>query len=266
MTESASPVTETPAPPLRVWLEREGALLRLRLARPNANLIDVAMTEAIDAALAAHAGDAHLRAVLLDHEGPHFSYGASIPEHMPEPCAAMLAGMHRMVRRLVEFPLPVLVAIRGWCLGGGLELACSGHILFAGPDARLGQPEIKLAVFAPAASCLLPERIGQARADELLFTGDPVTAERAFAIGLVDHLAEDPELAALAWFDAHLAGHSASALRRAVHASRADYAQRVSDKLEWVERFYLDDLMRLEDPIEGLTAFMAKRKPVWQDR
>jgi cyclohexa-1,5-dienecarbonyl-CoA hydratase len=252
--------------PLLVWTEHDGALLRLRLARPKANLIDVAMTEAIDSALAAHESDKHLRAVLLDHEGPHFSYGASIPEHMPEPCAAMLRGMHGMVRRIVEYPLPILVAIRGWCLGGGLELACAGHLLFAASDVRLGQPEIKLAVFAPAASCLLPERIGQAKADELLFSGDHVDATQALAIGLVNHVAEDPQVAALAWFDGHLAPHSASALRRAVHASRRDYAARIRAKLAWVERYYLDDLMRLEDPIEGLTAFMAKRKPVWNDR
>jgi cyclohexa-1,5-dienecarbonyl-CoA hydratase len=266
MTTPTDTSPDNTSPPLRVWTERDGTLLRLRLARPKANLIDVAMTEAVDAALAAHADDQHLRGVLLDHEGPHFSYGASIPEHMPEPCAAMLAGMHAMVRRMVEFPLPVLVAIRGWCLGGGLELACSGHLLFAGADAKLGQPEIKLGVFAPAASCLLPERIGQAKADELLFSGDHVDATQALAIGLVNHLADEPEVAALQWFDTHLATHSGSALRRAVHASRADYARRIRDKLAWVEKYYLDDLMRLEDPIEGLTAFMAKRKPVWKDR
>lgn len=260
--DTAAPTT----PPLAVWTERGGTLLRLRLARPKANLIDVAMTEAIDAALAAHQNDRHLRAVLLDHEGPSFSYGASIAEHLPEPCPAMLRGMHAMVRRLVEFPLPVLVAIRGWCLGGGLELACAGHLLFAGPDAMLGQPEIKLAVFAPAGSCLLPERIGQAKADEMLFSGDPMTAAQALDCGLINHLAEDPEVAALAWFDRHLAPHSASALRRATIASRRDTAARIRAKLDWVERYYLDDLMALDDPIEGLKAFMEKRPAKWQDR
>lgn len=266
MTLVTPSTSEQNIPPLRVWSEREGKLLRLRLAKPKANLIDVATTEAIEQALATHEHDQHLRAVLLDHDGPHFSYGASIPEHMPEPCPAMLRGMHGMVLRMVDYPLPILVAIRGWCLGGGLELACAGHLLFAAPDAKLGQPEIKLAVFAPAASCLLPERIGQARADELLFSGRAVEADEALRIGLVNHMADDPERAALAWFDEHLANHSASALRRAVHASRRDYAARIRAKIEWVERYYLDDLMRLDDPIEGLTAFMAKRKPVWQDR
>jgi cyclohexa-1,5-dienecarbonyl-CoA hydratase len=174
--------------------------------------------------------------------------------------------MHGMVLRMVDFPLPILVAIRGWCLGGGLELACAGHLLFAAPDARLGQPEIKLAVFAPAASCLLPERIGQARADELLFSGRAVDGAEALSIGLINHVVPDPESGALQWFDEHLAGHSASALRRAVQASRGDYAARIRAKVEWVERYYLDNLMRLEDPIEGLTAFMEKRKPQWRDR
>ena len=258
--------TSDQTPPLKAWTERGGALLRLRLARPKANLIDVAMTQAIDGALAAHEHDRHLRAVLLDHEGPNFSYGASIPEHLPEPCAAMLRGMHAMVLRLVEFPLPVLVAIRGWCLGGGLELACAGHLLFAAPDARLGQPEIKLAVFAPAGSCLLPERIGQAKADEMLLSGDPMNAAQALACGMVNHVADEPEVAALQWFDGHLAPHSASALRCAVQASRRDTAARIRAKLAWVERYYLDDLMALEDPLEGLNAFMEKRPPKWQDR
>lgn len=255
----------TSTSPLAVWRERDGTLLRLRLAKPKANLIDVATTEAIDSALAAHENERHLRAVLLDHEGPHFSYGASIPEHMPEPCAAMLRGMHRMVLRLVSYPVPVLVAIRGWCLGGELELACAGHLLFAGRDAKLGQPEIKLGVFAPAASCLLPARIGQARADELLFSGRTVDADEALALSLVNQVADDPEAAALLWFDAHLAHHSASALRCAVMASRRDYVARIRDKIAWVERYYLDELMQLKDPIEGLSAFMEKRKPVWTD-
>ena len=156
--------------PLASWLDRDGALLRLRLSRPKANILDAEMIAALDAAFVAHADNPGLKTVLLDAEGPHFSYGASVEEHLPENCAQMLAALHALVRRMVECPVPILVSIRGRCLGGGLELATAGHRLFAAADAELGQPEMMLGVFAPAASCLLPERIGQAAAEDLLWS------------------------------------------------------------------------------------------------
>lgn len=254
------------AGPLTVEVERDGRLLRLTLARPKANLIDMAMADAVRGALDTHRDGPHLLAVLIDHEGPHFSYGASIPEHLPETCATMLAGMHACIRAMVAFPLPILVAIRGFCLGGGLELASAGTFLFAAPDATLGQPEIKLAVFAPTASVLLPERVGQPRADELLLTGRTMDGAEAERIGLITKVANDPVGAALEWFDAHLADKSAPALRAAVAAARKGYIERVSEKLDWVEKHYLTELMRHDDPIEGLHAFMEKRPPVWRHR
>ena len=73
--------------------------------------------------------------MLFDAEGPHFSFGASVEEHLPDQCAAMLAGLHRLILRMVESPVPILVAVRGQCLGGGLELALAGHLMFVAPDA-----------------------------------------------------------------------------------------------------------------------------------
>ena len=87
----------------------------------------------------------------------------------------MLAGLHRLVLRMVELPVPLLVAVRGQCLGGGLELALAGHLMFVTPEANLGQPEMKLGVFAPAASCLLPELVGPQRAFDLLVSGRSIT-------------------------------------------------------------------------------------------
>ncbi len=250
--------------PLRVSTESDGRLLRLTLAAPRANLIDMAMADAVRAALDAHRDDRALLAVLIDHDGPHFSYGASIPEHMPEHCAKMLAGFHACIKTMVAFPLPILVAIRGYCLGGGLELAAAGTFLFAAPDATLGQPEIRLAVFAPAASVLLPERIGQARAEELLLTGRTVTGSEAQAMGLIPRTDADPDAAARKWFEDYFVDKSAPALRSAILAARQGYAQRVSDKLDWVERHYMDVLMSHDDPVEGLRAFMEKRRPAWR--
>jgi cyclohexa-1,5-dienecarbonyl-CoA hydratase len=254
------------ATPLIVELEKDGALLRLRLSRPKANIVDAAMIAALRAALREHLPGARLRAVLLEAEGPHFSFGASVEEHLPGSCAAMLRELHALILQLVESPVPVLVAVRGQCLGGGLEVAAAGHLIFAAPGATLGQPEIRLAVFAPAASCLLPERIGPSRAEDLLFSGRSIGAEEAHRIGLVNALADDPSAAALAYFEEHLAPRSASSLRFAVRAARFDFVERVRRKLAEVERLYLEELMATHDAVEGLTAFIAKRPAVWEDR
>ena len=258
--------------PLRVWRERDGRLLRLRLARPKANLIDAAMVAALAEALPAPAeagasgGGPALRGILFDAEGPHFSFGASVEEHLPAAAPAMLWALHALLLKMLGAPVPILVALRGQCLGGGLEVACAGHVLFAAPDAKLGQPEIGLGVFAPAASCLLPERIGLAAAEELLLSGRSIDGREAHRLGLVTALAEDPEAAALAWFDAHLAGRSGAALRFAAAAARLDLVERVRAKLAAVERLYLGGLMSTHDALEGLTAFLGKRPARWEDR
>jgi cyclohexa-1,5-dienecarbonyl-CoA hydratase len=258
------------AAPLRAWRERDGRLLRVRLSRPKANVLDAAMVSALDEAFAAAArpapGEPALRGVLLDAEGPHFSFGASVEEHLPARCAAMLRGFHALLLKMLELPVPILVAVRGQCLGGGLELACTGSVLLAAPDAKLGQPELVLGVFAPAASCLLPERIGAAAAEDLLLSGRAVDAAEALRLGLANGVADDPEAAALAWFDEHLAKKSASSIRFALAAARAGLLERVRTKLAALEALYLDRLMSSHDAVEGLTSFLEKRPPRWEDR
>jgi cyclohexa-1,5-dienecarbonyl-CoA hydratase len=249
---------------LKVWFEDR--LLRLRLSRPKANLVDRAMVALLDAALAEHLGRPDLTAVLIDAEGPHFSYGASVHEHLPAQCRAMITEFHRLVLRMVESPVPILIAVRGQCLGGGLEIALAGHVIFVAPDASLGQPETKLGVFAPAASCLLPEWIGPARAFDLLVSGRSVTGAEAVALGIAKEAAADPERAALAYFEEYLLPKSANALRFAVKAARLDYVERVKAKIARIERLYLDELMLTRDAVEGLQAFVDKRPAKWEHR
>ncbi|MDL1860769.1 cyclohexa-1,5-dienecarbonyl-CoA hydratase [Betaproteobacteria bacterium PRO7] len=248
------------------WLELDGALLRLRLARPRANIVDAAMIAALDGALLAHRANGKLRGVLLDAEGPNFSFGASVEEHLPAQCAQMLASLHALIVAMIEFPAPILVAVRGQCLGGGLEVALAGSLIFASPDAQFGQPEMKLGVFAPAASVLLPYRVNRPMAEDLLFSGRSIGAEEARAAGLVHTVFADPETAALTYFNEHLAGKSASSLACALAAVRGPMIRDVRQRLADVERLYLDRLMATRDANEGLTAFLAKRRPQWEHR
>jgi len=252
--------------PLKVWRERDDKLLRLRLSRPKANIVDAPMIAALDAAFGEAEREPKLRGILLDAEGSHFSFGASVEEHLPATVEAMLRGLHALVLRMLACPVPTLVAIRGQCLGGGLEVASAAHLLFAAPDAKLGQPEMVLGVFPPFASCILPERMPRAAAEDLLLSGRSIDGREAHRLGLVSAIADDPEAAALAYFDAHLARHSGASLRLGTAAARYDMVERVQKKLAELERRYLGGLMKTHDALEGLTAFLEKRPPRWEDR
>ena len=182
------------------------------------------------------------------------------------PPPGMLASLHALILALAGCRVPVLVAVRGQCLGGGLEIALAGGPIFAAPNAQFGQPEIKLGVFAPAASCLLPWRVNAVAAEDLLCSGRSIDAAQALAIGLVQMLADDPVAAALAYFDEHLAPRSAAALAHAMQAVRAPRLAALRDELARVERLYLQSLMKTRDANEGLAAFLAKRSPTWEHR
>lgn len=249
--------------PLNAWMERNGEVLRLQLNRPKANIIDAEMIDALGSALKRHAEEPRMLAAVLDAAGPHFSFGASVQEHLPDQCAAMLDKLHALILQMIEFPVPIVAAVNGQCLGGGLEVACAASRIVAATDASLGQPEISLAVFAPAASCLLPERIGQVQAEALLLSGRSIDAQTAIEIGLIDALSDEPTDAALAWIDDNLIGKSASSLCLALRAARHDYALRMRAKLATVTTLYLEELMQTPDALEGLHAFLDKRKPVW---
>src|SRR3989337_3247194 len=129
--------------PLKVWLEREGRLLRIRLATPKANIVDIAMIEAFEATMQQHEVSNRLMCIIIDHEGPHFGYGASIPEHLPDQVDELVTKMHRIIKRMLAFPVPIIVLVRGQCLGGSLEVVIAGHLIMAAPDAVFGQPEVR---------------------------------------------------------------------------------------------------------------------------
>lgn len=239
--------------------------LHLTLDAPKGNILDRAMIAELTDAFEKASHDLSLKAIVIGGAGPDFCFGASVEEHLPGAVAAMLNRLHRLLVAMVEAPVPVLVAVQGRCLGGGLELALAGSRIFASPEAVLGQPEVKLGVFAPAASALLPERIGQAAAEDLLLTGRNLKGAEALTLGLVDELAvgTPPIDQALAWVGKYLITHSHSGLRFACRAARMHRAERLRHSLERLERLYLEELMITPDAIEGLSAFLQKRPAKW---
>ena len=252
----------------RVVLERshDGAVLRVVLDAPPGNILDIATLSDLNRKLAAAGSAPALKAIVFEGAGGHFSYGVSIEEHRPGTVEEMLRTFHGLFRTLQRLDRVLIAVVRGRCLGGGLELASFCHRVFAHPRARLGQPEINLGVFPPAASVILPLRCGQAAADEICLTGRTYSAREALKLGLVDEVAADPGRAAGRWMVKHILPKSAAALARAVKAVRLRYGAAIDNDLAATERIYLEDLMRTHDAREGIEAFLAKRAPRWKDR
>lgn len=249
---------------VRASIERDGQLVRLTLAKPKGNILDAAMVAALRAGVAAVPRHGPVKLVVIDHDGPHFSFGASVEEHLPEQVADMLGGFHALLREIEAMGVPTAAIVRGQCLGGGLELALVAGRIFADDTTWFGMPEVKLGVFPPAGTVLLPLRARVADVVHLVCGGQSVDANDARAMGICDQVNHDANAACLAWFDAHLATHSAPAIRHAWRAARRPYARALGEELAAVERMYLDELMSHRDPVEGLTAFVQRRTPTWE--
>ena len=140
--------------------------------------------------------------------------------------------------------------------------------IFAEASATFGLPEIALGVFPPAASALLPARIGTARATSAILTGAPRAASDWLSAGLLEAVVPDGDVAAAVdhWFERTLQPRSAAALRYGTEAARLSLVRHVQTVLPDLERLYLADLMSTRDAAEGIGAFLEKRLPRWTER
>jgi cyclohexa-1,5-dienecarbonyl-CoA hydratase len=253
-------------PKLRIDAEHAGQVVWTSLDAPPGHILDIEMVESLRALLRKEGRAHNVKCLVFRGSGDHFSFGASIEQHQPGQVEQLLPSFHDLFRELLEVSRPTLAVVEGRCLGGGLELAAACNWIFASPTATFGVPEVKLGVFPPLASILLPERIGRPRAEELCITGRIVDAEEALDTGLIDYLSEEPDSAARQWIERELLPQSAVALRYATRAVRASLRERVGRELDALERLYLEELMRHEDPREGIQAFLAKRRAAWKNR
>jgi cyclohexa-1,5-dienecarbonyl-CoA hydratase len=175
----------------------------------------------------------------------------------------MIHKFHAIFHTLWALEQPVVAAVQGAALGGGCELAIACDFIVASEKAKFGQPEIKVGVFAPIATLLLPRLIAPTKAKELLLTGDTIDAREVERLGLVNVVAPPESFdAAVDAFVGRLTSLSGAVLRQAKRA----IALGLDSGLSAIEQCYLKDLMRTEDANEGLNAFMEKRSPVWKER
>jgi cyclohexa-1,5-dienecarbonyl-CoA hydratase len=244
---------------------REGGLATLVLSRPPVNVLNIAMLEEVRAAVAAIRQDESIATLLITGDGKAFCAGVDVADHTADRVEKMIGTLHYALTDLMALSIPVVAAINGAALGGGLELALACDVILAREGAKLGQPEIKLGVFPPFAAVILPRLIGRAAALDLCLSGRTLTAEEGVALGLVQQLfpAEDFAEEARAYAST-LAGLSPAVLRLTKRVVVDGIDRSVADALRSAEQRYLDDLMRLDDAHEGLAAFLEKRDPVWK--
>lgn len=241
---------------------------KLVLNDPKGNVIDSIMLNSFQQVFAEAEKDKHCKLFILQGEGKHFSFGVSVEEHTADKAAAMLASFSQFFLKLTDLAIPVVSLISGQCLGGGLEIAMFAHFIFADESAKMGQPEINLGVIAPPASAMLPAKLGQSRADDLLVTGRIIGAQEAKQMGLVNEVYPDQttmEQKTMAWIQEHILPKSAHSLRVAAKVARWRFNQRIREDLRQYESIYASELIESHDGNEGITAFLEKRKPAWKD-
>ena len=234
----------------------------LTLARAPVNVLNIAMMGEMSEALDQAAEVPDLRVLVLRAEGKAFSAGVDVGEHMGDMAPRMLSAFNGLIAKFLDFPLPTVAVVGGVALGGGCELILACDLVYASDGASFGQPEVKVGVYPPPAVVLLPDLIGPRRAAELILTGRTLTADEARDYGLVNAVFAPEALEEGAGKAiAGLTKLSGSVLRHSIEVMRSGSPYR--EQMALVEHHYLGSLMKSADAIEGLTAFLEKRKPEW---
>jgi cyclohexa-1,5-dienecarbonyl-CoA hydratase len=263
MDAAPAPPAAEPAGP-RVLLR--GSVAHLVLDRPPLNILDLALLDALDRALAVLSDERSLKCLVVRGAGRAFCAGVDVADHTDERVGPMLRRFHAVVGRLLEFPVPVIAAVHGAALGGGAELMLAADVVLARDDVRIGFPEIRLGAFPPVAAALLPAEVGRQRALDLVLSGRIVEAAEARDLGLVATiLPRESFEAEVDAYAARLAGASGAVLRLARRAVREASALPPREGIAAAEALYLGELMALEDAREGVRAFMEKREPAWTE-
>ncbi|HEX3955789.1 MAG TPA: enoyl-CoA hydratase-related protein [Trebonia sp.] len=243
-----------------VRVEVADQIATIRLDRPKMNALNTQVQEEIAEAAAQVSGDAGVAAVVLYGGERVFAAGADIKEMADMSYAQMAsrsAALQASFTAVARIPKPVVAAVTGYALGGGLELALCADFRVLGESAKVGQPEILLGIIPGAGGTQrLPRLIGPAKAKDLIFSGRHVPASEALAIGLADKVVPDAEVySAARSLVAQYAGGPSLALRAAKQAVDSGLEVDLAAGLE-IERLQFAALFATEDQKNGMRSFM----------
>ena len=243
-----------------VRVETEAGIATIRLDRPKMNALNGQLQREIGAAAAEVSADPETRAVILYGGERIFAAGADVKEMSeasPAEIMDLAAGIQAAFKAVAHIPKPVVAAITGYALGGGLELALCADFRVLGEGAQVGQPEILLGIIPGAGGTQrLPRLIGVSKAKDLVYSGRFVKASEALAIGLADQVVPDAEVYQAARdMMARYAAGPAIALRAAKQAVNQGLEVDLATGLE-IERLHFAALFSTEDQKTGMTSFM----------
>jgi enoyl-CoA hydratase/carnithine racemase len=243
-----------------VRVEIEGAIATIRLDRPPMNALNAQMQGEIAAAAVKVSADPAVRAVVIYGGEKVFAAGVDIKEMAEASYPRMAADTRRLqasFTAIAKIPKPVVAAVTGYALGGGMELALCADFRVAGESAKLGQPEILLGIIPGAGGTQrLPRLVGPARAKDIIFTGRFVAAQEAHAVGLVDKVVPDDQvLSAAREMVARYATGPAVALSAAKQAIDDGLEVDLDTGLE-IERLHFAGLFATEDQRTGMRSFI----------
>ena len=245
----------------------EAGVARMTLNRPEHNLLNEAMLREIAGGITFAGENDDVKMIVLDSACKVFCGGIDIGEYTSQRVFQMLDAFHAAFAGMLEVGKPVVCVVNGPAIGGGAELAAFGDLVIATPKARFAQPEISIGIFPPLASTILPFLVGPKIALELVLTGEPVTAERALELGMVNRLVPEAQLEqAVKDLVDRITGHSGPVLTMAKKAILGGMGLSLREGLKHSMNIFLNELYRLEDSQEGLRALVEKRKPNWKNR
>jgi cyclohexa-1,5-dienecarbonyl-CoA hydratase len=250
-----------------ISLSKEGDAIRLILQRPPLNMLNLELLRQLEIHLESLVRTPDLRAVIIDTEVQAFCAGLEPSELTRDGVFLLLEQFHRSARLICNFPRPTIALVRGLALGAGNELAACCDFVFASKKASFGHPEIKIGSIPSLAPLLLPPLIGQRRALEMILTGRFIGAKEAERSGLIYKVLSDDQL--LKGADELVGtfrGLSNAVLEVALRSVRMSRTQEWDRHVREVESLYLNDLMELEDAVEGVRALIEKRPPRWKNQ
>ncbi len=243
---------------------------QITLNRPPHNILNAEMLAEIGFAIESLHDHPEVKVVLMRAAkgSKSFCGGVDIPEYTNQRVFQMLDSFARVYTASLEVGRPLVVVVNGPAYGGGCELAAFGDMVIATPKARFSLPEIRLlGMFPPFATSIFPHVIGPKRAMQLLLTGEPVTAEEALQLRLVNKLVPDSELEdAIETLMEHITQNSGPVLSLAKRTIYEGVGMSLLNALKHSQDVFLNELYRLEDSQEGLRAIAEKRKPLWKNR